>query len=378
MAENQDGQEKTEEPTPKRLEDARKKGQLPRSREFNTFFMMIMAGAGLLFLGPGMMESLTGILEKGFSIQRAHIFDTKYMLLLFEDRIAEALWLLAPLFVLLIIVAIASSIMLGGFNFSAQAMAFKGSKLDPIKGVKRILGPQGLMELIKGIFKVLLVGSMAFSIFYWQYDVILALGSMEMEVALAELGRDIIYFFILLSASLVVIAAIDAPFQMWNHKRQLKMTKDELKQEHKNQEGSPETKQRIRRVQMEMAQRRMMQQVPEADVVITNPTHYAIALKYDQAGGGAPIVVAKGADAVAARIRSVAQEHHVPLLSSPALARAIYYSTELDQEIPAGLYMAVARVLAYIFSLREKPGTDFSRPLSFTDIEVPEEFRRDH
>jgi flagellar biosynthetic protein FlhB len=233
------------------------------------------------------------------------------------------------------------------------------------------------MELGKGLVKVILIGWAAVLILQMQIDFILSLGNMTAEVALAVLGQNIVWFFVLMAATLIVVAAMDTPFQIYNNKKQNRMTKTEVKQEHKGQEGSPETKMRIRQAQQEIAQRRMMQQVPEADVVITNPTHYAVALKYDQEGGGAPIVVAKGVDVLAMRIRSVANEHRVPMVESPALARAVYYSADIDDEIPAGLYLAVAKVLAYIFSLREKPGTDFSRSMPFNDVNVPEEFRRD-
>ena len=199
-----------------------------------------------------------------------------------------------------------------------------------------------------------------------------------MQPALATVGENILWVFLILSSTLIVIAAIDAPYQLWDNKNQIKMTKEEVKQEHKQSEGSPETKGRIRQVQREMAQRRMMAEVPEADVVITNPTHFAVALKYDDARGGAPIVVAKGADLVAAQIREIAKTNGVPLLSSPALARSIYYTTELEEEIPSGLYMAVAKVLAYIYELRGQPGTDFSKTITLEDVPIPDDLRRDH
>ncbi|MDH5301605.1 MAG: flagellar biosynthesis protein FlhB [Gammaproteobacteria bacterium] len=378
MAENEDGQEKSEAPSEKRRTDARERGQVPRSREFNTFFMMIASGAGLLMLGPTMMDKLLDILKIGFSPTREQIFDTKFMALLLQDRILESLILMAPLMLMLYLVALFIPMIVGGWNFSFKAMAFKGSKLDPLKGTKRIFGAQGLMELVKAIAKVVLIGWVAVAILMWQADSIMGLGYMPVEVALEFLGRDIIWFFILMSFSLIVVAAMDTPFQIWNNTQQLKMTKKEVKDENKNQEGSPETKSRIRRVQIEMARRRMMQQVPTADVVITNPTHYSVALRYDQESGGAPVVVAKGTDTLAFRIRAVANEHNVPILESPALARAVYYSTDLDEEIPSELYLAVAKVLAYIFSLKDKPGTDFSRPLEFTDVTIPEGFRRDN
>ena len=377
MAENQDGQEKSEEPTQRRVSDARQKGQVPRSRELNTLIMMVMSAAGLLVLGPKLMSDLLAVLQEGFSLPREYIFDTKYMMLLLQARFADGIWLMAPFLLLLTVIALAASLLVGGWNFSVEALAFKGSKLDPIKGTKRIFGVHGLIELIKALFKVEFVGGAAVLVLFWYADEMLALGVMPMEVAMQHLGDMVLWCFLAMGASLLIVAVIDAPFQLWNNNRQLKMSKDEVRREHKQQEGSPEVKGRIRRLQIEMAQRRMMNKIPEADVVITNPTHYAIALKYDKNAGGAPVVVAKGCDEIAARIRDIASQHNVPMLSSPALARAIYFSTELDHEIPAGLYVAVAKVLAYIFSLREKPGTDFSKPLQYDDVVIPEEFRRD-
>ncbi len=377
MAENKEGQEKTEEPTAKRLRDAREKGQVPRSREFNTFFMMLISAGGLLVLGPGMMEDLMNLLREHFRIERYEIFDTQFLILKLESGFIDSLILMTPFFLLAIAVAIASSLVIGGWNFSMKAMAFRGSRMSPITGIKRIFGPQGLMELAKAIAKVVLVGGVAVGLLIWQGDAVLALGYQSLETAMAEMGEQLMWFFLALSASLIVVAAIDAPFQLWNNRNQLKMSKQEVKQEHKQQEGSPEVKNRIRKIQLEMSQRRMMQKVPEADVVITNPTHYAVALKYDQSRDGAPILVAKGSDLLAGKIREKAREHGVPIVSSPALARALYHSTDLDAEIPTGLYVAVAKILAYVFSLRRKPGTVFSSQLAFNDVEIPDELRRD-
>jgi len=377
VAENEQGQEKTEDATAKKLTDARKKGQVPRSREYNTFFMMTMGAAGLLFMGADIARGLMGVIFSGFSLQRKEIFDPNYMLDLFWQTILESVHMLMPFFMLLLFVAIASSLTIGGWNFAVGAMKPKPSKMNPLAGLKRIFGPKGLVELFKALAKFFVVAIVAVILMEMNAEWLVALGAQPHEPALAEMGRELAWFFIYLSLSLFVIAAVDAPFQLWDNKNQLKMSKDEIKQEHKGQEGSPETKARVRQAQRDMANKRMMTEVPDADVVITNPTHYAIALKYDQTAGGAPIVVAKGADLVAAKIRAIAAENRVPLLSSPALARAIFHSTEIDDEIPAALYVAVAKVLAYVFQLAGKPGTDFSSPIPFEDVTIPEEFRRD-
>jgi flagellar biosynthetic protein FlhB len=377
MAENQDGQEKTEEPSSRRLEESRKQGQVPRSREFNTFFMMFASSVAFILMGSDMVIGLMDLLASGLTPDRARIFDPNYMLILLWDKIFEALMLIAPFLLVTVVVAILSSLLIGGWNFSTEAYMPKFSKLDPLKGMKKIIGTQGLVELVKAILKVAVVGAIATAILYWKKDLLLLLGYQALHPALANAGNQALWFFVALAVSLIIVAVIDVPFQIWSNKQQLRMTKYEVKQEHKQQEGSPETRQRVRQMQRELAQRRMMANVPKADVIITNPTHYAVAIKYDKTKAGAPVVVAKGSDLVAMRIRTIALEHSVPIMSSPALARAIFYNTEIDQEIPAGLYMAVAKVLAYIFELKRRPGTDFSTPLSMHDVPIPDDLRRD-
>ncbi len=377
MAENQDGQEKSEEATSKRVQDARKKGQVPRSRELNTFVMMLASSGALVMFGEQMMQGIAAIFREGFSISREDIFDPQSLIALFKQGIFDGLLVAAPLFLVTVVVAIVSSLLIGGWNFSIQAMAFKGSKMNPLKGLKRIFGPKGLVELLKALGKVTVVGVMAVWMLMWQADYLMLMGRQALEPALVNMGSQLGLYFLALSASLVIIAIADAPFQIWDNKRQLKMTKQEVKDEFKQTEGAPEIRQRVRAAQREMAQRRMMENVPQADVVITNPTHYAVALKYDQNKMGAPVVVAKGADLVAGRIREIAFEHNVPVIESPPLARAIYFHTEIEQQIPQGLYVAVAKVLAYVFGLRTKPGTDFSRTMKFEDVTIPEDLRRD-
>jgi len=378
MAENEQGQEKTEQATQKKIQDSRKQGQVPRSREFNTFFMMLAGSVGLIFMGDDLITGLLHVLSESFTVTRSEVMDPAFMVDTLSAQIITALKFLTPFFLLLIFVAIASSLSIGGWNFSMQAIVPKPSKLNPLKGLKRIFGAKGLMELSKALAKFFVIATIAVLLLQTYADTLLLVGRQAVETALANIGSELVWFFFLLSLSLLVIASVDAPFQLWDSARNLKMSKDEVKQEHKNQEGSPETRARVRQAQRELAMKRMMAEVPEADVVITNPTHYAVAIRYSQNQAGAPIVVAKGSDLVAARIKLVASEHKIAVLSSPALARAIFYSTELNEEIPAGLYMAVAKVLAFIFQLKEKPGTDFSSPLAFEDdVPIPDDLRRD-
>ena len=376
MAE-ESGQERTEEPTEKRLREAREKGQVARSRELTTTFMLMGSAACLLVFGPYLMEGLLEVMGNAFAMERSKIFDQSYMISLFLDSVSQGLLMLAPLFVVLVIAAFAGATALSGWNFSTQALAVKLSKLDPLKGMKRIFGPQALMELAKALAKFFIIVGVGVLVLSNVGSTLMGLGREPLPSALAHAGEVVLWSFLAVSSTMILIAAVDAPFQKWNHKRQLKMTRQEIKQEHKDTDGSPELKQKIRQTQMSMAQRRMMEEVPQADVVITNPTHFSVAIKYDQEKMRAPVVVAKGADYVAFEIRRIAQESNVTMLSAPPLARAVYFSTELNEEIPEGLYVAVAQVLAYVFQLKKVGPRGASRPFNADDLPIPEEMRRD-
>ncbi len=375
MAENENGQEKTEDPTQKRLEDARKKGQTARSRELATLIVTLLSAIALLVLGPWMNARLLDDFGAGLALSRELVFDPQAAVGFFLDTLVHAVLTITPLLGALVVAAVIGNLLVGGWNFSWQALQPKWEKIDPIKGTKRIFAVRGLVELIKALLKVVLVaGAAAALIYLWRGD-ILALGLADLRVALAEAGELLAWFFIFAAGALIVVAAIDVPYQIWEHRRQLRMTHQEVKEERKQTEGSPEVKTRIRQVQMAMAQKRMMAEVPKADVVITNPTHFAVALRYDQDTMDAPRVVAKGQDELAARIREIAREHGVPLLASPPLARALYFSTRVDQEIPPGLYEAVARVLAYLYRVEAEQGGK-PKDLRLDDVPIPPEFRR--
>ncbi len=377
MAE-ESGQEKTEEPTGKRLEEAREKGQVPRSRELTTVLVLIISAVMLFFIGENIVADLAEVMNQSFSFTRKELFDPMAMIHHFIHTIDIMLWDLGIFLAATAIAALAAPALIGGWNFSTQAMAPKGERMDPIKGLKRIFGPQGLIELAKALGKFILIGAISTAILWSLRDQLLTLGRQEVEVAMADLGYLTLWVFLAITASLILIALIDVPFQLWNHTRQLRMTKQEVKDEMKSTEGSPEVKGRIRRMQIQLSQQRMMQDIPTADVVITNPTHYAVALKYDQAGSAAPIVVAKGADLISQQIRMVAESNNVPILSAPPLTRAVYYSTEIGEEIPSGLYIAVAQVLAFVFQLRRYQKQGGNKPhLNTEDLPIPEELRRD-
>jgi flagellar biosynthetic protein FlhB len=377
MAENQDGQEKTEQPTSKRLEDARRKGQVPRSRELNTMAVTLFGVVSLVAMSKSLGNSLSQMMSHRFVLTREEIFDVNSMVIHLSEGVVEVLLGLAPFFLVVIFAAIFSSVALGGLSFSGEALTPKLEKLSPIKGIKRVFSARGLVELLKAMAKFLLIGGITILLLYNTLGKYLSLHGMEMDQAISRLNGLIGWSVILLTASLILIAAIDVPFQLWDHRRQLKMTRQELRDEMKETEGKPEVKSRIRQLQREMAQRRMMEQVPKADVIVTNPTHYAVALKYDPECMHAPKLVAKGADLIAMNIRRVAKEAKVLQVESPVLARAIYYHTELDAFIPAGLYLAVAKLLGYVFQLRAYQRQGGVKPRVPDDLTVPEEFRHE-
>lgn len=378
MAEQDSAQEKTEEPSAKRLQEAREKGQVPRSQELTTVMVLMASAAAMFIVGEGLVQGLTDVMKLTLNLERSMLFDVNAMTSLLWQAVEIMALDLGFFLAITVVAALAAPAFIGGWNFSVQAMGIKPEKLSPLKGLKRIFGPQGLVELGKALGKFLLVGFFGTLILWGFRDQLLTLGQQEVIPAMAELGYIVLWGFLAICASLILIVMIDVPFQKWNHQRQLKMTKQEVKDEHKETDGSPEVKGRIRRMQIQLSQARMMQDVPKADVIITNPTHYAVALRYDQAKSGAPVLVAKGADLIAQQIRMVGQHHEVPQLSAPPLARAIFYNTEIGEEIPAGLYIAVAQVLAFVFQLRRYRNRGGNKPhLNTEDLPIPDEFRRD-
>jgi flagellar biosynthetic protein FlhB len=351
MAENENGQERTEQPTAKRLEDAKRKGQVARSKELNT---MAVTLAGAIFLaasGGYLGEALTDLMGRGFSLTRADIFEPTTMSKHLVGAMRETLISLLPFFLVTVVAAVLASVVLGGFSFSAEALAPKLSKLNPVKGMKRVFSLKGLLELLKALAKFLLIGGVT-TLLMWQFlDDFLGLSELALTQAVVRAGQLVGLSAVVLASTLILIALVDVPFQLWDHKRQLKMTRQEIKDELKETDGRPELKSRIRSLQHELAQRRMMEDVPKADVIVTNPTHFAVALRYDQTQMSAPRVVAKGTELVATNIRRVGSEAKVPVVESPLLARALYFNTEIGEYIPAGLYLAVAKLLAYVFRL---------------------------
>jgi len=313
------------------------------------------------------------VLHLGLRVERAKLFDTFALIEILGQAAYQGFLAILPFLLVMLVTALAAPVALGGWSFSTQAMSFKADKLNPLKGLKRIFAVRGVVELLKALAKFLLIGSVGAGLLWHFLPELMGLGREAVEHGLIHAGRILSTSFVVLSASLLLIAAIDVPFQLWDHAKNLKMTRQEVRDEHKDTEGRPEVKSRVRAMQREIAQRRMMEEIPKADVVITNPTHYAVALRYDLDNMSAPIVVAKGVELVASQIRTVAVANKVPLYEAPPLARALYYSAEINQEIPAGLYLAVAQILAYVFQLKAvtRGGPVPARP---TEVPVPDEF----
>jgi flagellar biosynthetic protein FlhB len=330
-----------------------------------------------MYFGGTLGSGLMALMQSNFDLPREALMDERYMGLYLLAAGKLAMDASVPLLIVLLIAAVLGPISLGGWLFSWEAMAPKASRMDPLAGLKRMFSVTALVELFKALAKFLVILMVALIVLSLDQDDLLAMANETVDSAilhsLVVVGQSALW----MSFGLILIAAVDVPFQMWNHKQQLMMTKQEVRDEYKDSEGRPEVKQRIRQLQREMAQRRMMAAVPEADVVITNPTHFAVALKYDPAKGNAPVMLAKGSDFVALKIREIANESKITVLESPALARAVYYSTELDQEIPAGLYLAVAQVLAYVYQLKQHRSGKGKRPGPLPDLPIPPELRRD-
>ena len=356
MAENSSA-EQTEDPTARKLRNARDEGQVARSVELPAAAVTIGAILTLFFMGGYWIKQMAEIFASGFKFDRKTMDNPDLMVTAFAHQIGEAFLLIVPVLLVTAIMAILSSGATGGYLFSLKSTLPKFSKLSLLSGFKRMFGTNAAVELIKAILKFSLVSIVLWALVSRQMDKMMQLGQMAIEPALAAAGWMIAESALWLSLSLLVIALIDAPYQKYSFIKRMRMTKQEVKDEMKDMEGRPEVKQQIRRRQREMANNRMIQKVQDADVVITNPEHFAVALSYDPTGDGAPIMLAKGSDYMAARIREEAEKHGVEIFAAPPLARALYFSTEADQPVPESLYLAVAQVIAYVFSLADvRPG----------------------
>ncbi|GAA3968963.1 flagellar biosynthesis protein FlhB [Allohahella marinimesophila] len=376
MSENDSSQEKTEEPTQRKIDKAREEGQLPRSRELATFAVLFAGCGGILMFGSFLITTMVQAFTESFTLDREMLFDTSAMFSLLGLQAERAAVATAPLLGVLLVAAIAGPIALGGWMFSVKALAFKGSRINPIAGIKRMFSMKSMMELFKALAKSATIGTVGWLIISNSIDSLVLLGREDPIAGMRDALEIVAWAFFALGCSTILIAIVDVPFQLYDNNKNLKMTMQEVKDEYKDTEGKPEVKRRIREAQMEAASRRMMQDVPKADVIITNPTHFAVALKYDSNGDNAPILLAKGGDFAAARIREIAAKHKIEIVSSPPLARSIYYHTEVGKEIPSGLYLAVAQVLAYVFQLREFRKGRGEKPWKVRDFKIPKDLEK--
>ena len=372
MAEDSD-LERTEPASGKRISEARAKGQVARSRELTTLAMLMASAGGLIVMGPKLMDSLSSLMRHGLILTRADIFEESAMVSRLHQESLDALLAFLPFFFLLVVAALASSIIISGWLFSWEALAPSFSKLNPFTGVLRLFSVTSLIELVKALAKSILIGGVSTWFIWHNLDPMLGLIALPLDKGMAETVRLVGDTLLIVSTSMILIVAIDVPFQLWDHAKKLRMTKEELKQEAKESEGSPEVKARIRSMQREASRRRMMSEVPKADVIVTNPTHYAVALRYQNNDMRAPQVVAKGSYLLAERIIELGKENRVPVLRAPPLARALYRHAELGEEIPSALYTAVAEVLAYIYQLRQYEAHGGTMPQAPVELPVPAE-----
>lgn len=371
MAEESD-LEKTEPASPRRLEKAREEGQVARSRELVTFVMLATGLACLWSTGELMAGLLGGALRNGLQFERASAFDASHMMVQAGTAVVRALQALMPVLVLMLVAALVAPMLLGGWLLSAKSLAPNFSKLNPIAGISRMFSAETLAELIKTIVKSLLVGGVAWWVISRKLDLIMALMREPVHQALSHTLQLVANSCALIIGSLLLVAAIDVPYQLWSHSHKLRMSREDLRQEQKESDGDPQVKAQIRRQQQQMAKRRMMAEVPKADIIVTNPTHFAVALKYSDKDMRAPRVVAKGTDLVALRIRALAGEHKIPVLEAPPLTRALYRHTQLGAEIPTALYAAVAEVLAWAYQLHRQVTEGGIVPPAPKNLPVPE------
>jgi flagellar biosynthesis protein FlhB len=372
MAAEDSDMEKTEDASPKRLEKAREDGDIPRSRELAACAVLFTTGMAIMMLSRPLGEAMKNVLRQGLSIDHAMAFEPQLLIVHMMKVVEQALWAFLPLAVIIVSVAVAAPILVGGWVMSQKSLVPNFGKLNPIKGLANLFSKNSLVELLKSIAKTILVASVGYTIVKKDLQPMLSLSQMPVAAGISTVSDYMVTGFLTIASALVLIAVIDVPYQLYQYAQKHKMTKQELKDEAKESEGSPEIKGRIRQQQREMARRRMMSNVPQADVVITNPTHYAVAIRYKEGENGAPIVVAKGADVIAQKIKEIAAEHEVMTLESPKLARALYAHAELEREIPQTLYAAVAEILAYVFQLRVFKQHGGVRPAMPANVPVPD------
>ncbi|MDM0085171.1 flagellar biosynthesis protein FlhB [Variovorax sp. J31P179] len=374
MAEESD-LEKTEPASERRLEKAREEGNVARSRELTTLVMLSTAIGGLWFTAESLGASLSAALRRGLQFERGIAYEPQQMLARTAWMVMQTLLAMAPLFAMMVVAAVVAPMMLGGWLLSGKAVSPNFGKLDPLAGIARMFSTQSLAELIKALAKSLLIGGVAYLVIMDDLEHVMALLGQPESTALPHTIMLVGRSCALIAAALVLVALVDVPWQLWTYYKKLRMSREDVRQEHKESEGDPHIKAQIRRQQQAIAKRRMMAEVPKADIVVTNPTHFAVALKYIDGDMRAPRVVAKGTDLVAQRIREIAADNKVAILEAPPLTRALYKHTRLGDEIPSGLYTAVAEVLAWVYQLKRWKSEGGEAPRMPTDVAVPDELQ---
>jgi flagellar biosynthesis protein FlhB len=366
MAEDSD-LERTEPASARKLEQAREKGNVPRSRELATLAVLLASVAVIAMLGLFMFQGLDRIMRNSLSFDLADVATASMMGRNLFEAGMEGVMLYLPMALTVVVAAVVANLMLSGWVFSTEALEFNFSKLNPISGIARMFSMNSLAELVKALLKGGLIAGVAGWMVWYQRDAILALATQPLESAIIHFGQIALLTFLASVAAFTVIVLLDVPFQIWHYHHGLRMTVEEVRQEGKEIEGDPQIKARIRSLQREVARRRMMQAIPQADVVVTNPMHFAVALKYEEKGMTAPIVIAKGSQLVAERIKELAREHRVPVVEAPPLARALHRHVEIGDVVPGALFTAVAQVLAYVYQLNHS-----LNPVVPSDWQVPQ------
>ncbi|MEF3328512.1 flagellar biosynthesis protein FlhB [Oceanobacillus oncorhynchi] len=346
--------EKTEKATPKKRQDERKKGRVAKSQDINTAILLLGCFIGLFVFGGYILEYMTSFYRKSFT-EYIHWDVTNHSVqMMFNDSFLQAVLMVAPIMVIAVISGVAANLLQVKFLFSTEPLKFDLKKIDPIKGAKRIFSIRALVEFLKSLLKITLVGAVTFTVIWMNKDQMLMTAFLDAEGALGFFARVTTIMAFSAIALLIFLGVLDYLYQKYDFEKNIRMSKQDIKDEYKNVEGDPLIKSKMKEKQRQIATRRMMSEVPGADVIITNPTHYAIAIKYDEAKAEAPFVIAKGTDSIAQRIKEIAKEHHVQMVENRSLARALYAATEIGEVIPEEYFQPVAEVLAYVYQMEKK------------------------
>lgn len=364
MAEEKDSDDRTEQPTAKRLDEARKKGQVPRSADLSAAAVSLAAVGAIYLFGTKAASELAEMMSRALSITSTDLMYPDIMIRHLVEDFRRAGLAILPILGATVVAALAAPAVIGGWNFSGEALSFKGSRLDPLKGIGRMFTLRSLVELLKALVKFLFVGGIGVMVISSRLEEIAHLASMPLGSAMGASVEILAFALLAMTGALGVIALIDGPFQMFQYTKELRMSREEVRDEFKEADGNPETKSRMRGLLARRGRGRQMKDVPSSTVIVTNPTHYAVALRYQEGRDAAPVVVAKGADEVAARIRELGTEHGVPIVSAPPLARVLFRHVEVGYEVPGVLYVALAQVLTYVYQLKAaiRYGTARPRP----------------